>query len=229
MKTASTLTIMTLLTICSPAAAQTRTPAQNLGQAPVLFGDAGPRYRMHAYMGGQLMGIGAVSQSATNDQGYLSRFGGGIGLFGGVRLNPHFSLEGNWTFALHDEALRGPGGADGQFESIYIMTFTADVKAHLPTNSPMEPYLQVGGGLLMSGGSYLNDRVAEQPDSFAWGATVNAGCGLDLWVTRHISMGARVLYRGMALGEPVDAMKAEQTFRNFVHGISVDAFASIHF
>ena len=109
------------------------------------------------------------------------------------------------------------------------MTFSADLKAHLPTNSPMEPYLQVGGGLLMSGGIYLDDRVLDRPDSFAFGAVINAGCGLDLWVTRHISMGARVLYRGMALGEPVDSLKDEHTFRNFVHGISVDAFASIHF
>ena len=229
MKTATItiLTILTLLTCYAPAASA---QLKDLDSAPVLVGEAGPRYRMHAYMGGQLMGIGAVAQSVNDpDKGYLSRFGGGIGLFGGVRISPNFSLESNWTFALHDEALTAGDGASGQFESIYIMTFSADLKAHLPTNSPMEPYLQVGGGLLMSGGIYLDDRVLDRPDSFAFGAVINAGCGLDLWVTRHISMGARVLYRGMALGEPVDSLKDEHTFRNFVHGISVDAFASIHF
>ena len=214
-----------LLTLSTPAMAQ----LSKLGHAPVLFGDAGPRYRMHAYMGGQLMGIGAVDQTAGEDQGYLSRFGGGIGLFGGVRLSPHWSLEGNWTFALHDEAIAGPNVGDGHFESIYLMSVTADVKVHLPTNSPMEPYLQVGGGLLMSGAIHLDDRVEQRPDSFGVGAMINAGVGLDLWVTRHISMGARVLYRGMAMGEAVDEVKDEQPIRNFVHGISVDAFAAIHF
>ena len=223
MKTAL-ITIVTLLTCSATAQAQIK----DLDQAPVLFGEAGPRYRMHAYMGGQLMGIGAVSQTADHSQGYLSRFGGGIGLFGGVRLSPNFSLEGNWSFALHDEANNGPYDGDGHFETLYIMTFTADVKAHLPTNSPMEPYLQAGGGLLMSGGIYLDDQTADRPNAFALGAVINAGVGLDLWVTRHISMGARVLYRGMALGRHADD-ENDDTFRNYVHGISVDAFASIHF
>ncbi len=224
MKT-TTITLVTLLTLSTPAAAQLSTA----GNAPVLFGDAGPRYRMHAYAGGQLMGIGALDQSAGDDEAYLSRFGGGIGLFGGVRLSPHWSVEGNWTFALHDEALRGPQGGDGHFESIYLMTVTADVKVHLPTNSPMEPYLQAGGGLLMSGAIHLDTREQQRPDSFSMGAVVNAGVGLDLWVTRHISMGARVLYRGMALGQPEDGIEGRGPFRNFVHGISVDAFAAIHF
>ena len=217
-----TLTALTLLLTTNTAQAEI-----NL-QPPVLVGQGGPRYQTHAYMGGQLMGIAAVAQSASNTERYLSRFGGGIGLFGGVRVSPYLSIEGNWTFALHDEAVEGRDEIDPMFESVYLMTFTADLKAHLPTNSLMEPYLQVGGGVLFSGGIYLDDREADRPDSFAVGATVNLGVGLDLWVTQHISMGARVLYRGLAVGEP-DSAQQEQTFRNYVHGISVDAFATIHF
>ena len=88
------------------------TLSTNLAQAqvvdiggPVLFGAPCDRHRMHAYIGGQLMGIGAVAQTALKEDRYLSRFGGGIGLFGGLRLNRYVALEGNWTFALHDEAL----------------------------------------------------------------------------------------------------------------------------
>ena len=226
-----TLYAMITLTLIAGAAPQeARAQIKQLGQAPVLLGQAGPRYRMHGYAGGQLMGIGAVAQQKDEQEAYLSRFGGGIGLFAGVRLSQYFSLEGNWTFALHEESIPDPAATGGgQFESLYLMTFTADVKFHLPTNSPMEPYLQLGGGLLMSGGIYLDDRVAERPDSFAFGATYSAGCGLDIWVTRHISMGARVLYRGLALGQPVDEVRAEHPIRNLVHAISVDAFASIHF
>jgi len=193
---------------------------------PVLFGEPCDRYRTHVYIGGQLMGIGAVAQSALEEDRYLSRFGGGIGLFGGLRLGPHVSLEGNWTFALHDEALGDLPQADSH--SIYIMTVTADLKVHLPTDNPMEPYLQLGGGLLMSGGIYLDDRETDLPDSFSTGAIVNAGGGLDVWVTRHLSVGARVLYRGIALGEPRDYVQG-QRFRNVVHGISVDAYAELHF
>ena len=80
----------------------------------------------------------------------------------------------------------------------------------------------------MSGGIYLDDRETDLPASFSTGATVTAGAGLDVWVTRHLSMGARVLYRGLALGEPRDYDHGRR-FRNMVHAISVDASASIHF
>lgn len=194
---------------------------------PVLVGEPCDRHRTHAYVGGQLMGIGAVDQSALKTDRYLSRFGGGIGLFAGLRLGPHLALEGNWTFALHDEALVDLQPVDNQ--SIYIMTVTADLKAYLPTDSPMEPYLQLGGGLLMSGSIQLDDRSTDLPHGFAAGATISAGGGLDVWVTRHLSMGARVLYRGFALGEPREELQSEHRFRNVIHGISVDAFATIHF
>jgi hypothetical protein len=190
---------------------------------PVLHGPPADRESFHAYIGGQLMGIGALAQSAAGDERYLSRFGGGIGLWAGLRLNPVVSLEGNWTFALHDEA-----GGDEKLDSIYIMTATADLKAHLPTASPLEPFAQVGGGLLVSGGIYLDERNPELPDTiFSVGAAFNAGVGLEIWVTRHITMGARVLYRCLALGEQRE--DRSERFRNVIHGISVDAQASIHF
>jgi hypothetical protein len=208
------------------APAVTHAQPVEIGESPVLFGVACDRHRTHGYMGGQLMGIGAVAQSALKEDRYLSRFGGGIGLFGGVRLGPTVAIEGNWTFALHDEALGDIEGVDAQ--SLYIMTVTADLKLYLPTDNPLEPYLQLGGGLLMSGGIHLDDRQSGQPDSFATGATAEAGLGLDVWVTRHLAMGARVLYRALALGEP-EGYERGRRFRNVVHGISVDAFATIHF
>jgi hypothetical protein len=190
---------------------------------PVFIGEPCDRYRTHGYVGGQLGGIAAVAQTAGEGERYLSRFGGEIGLTGGLRVNPYLSLEGNWTFALHDEARRELD----RFQSIYITTFTADIKAHLPTDSPMEPYLQAGGGVVVSGGIALDNRQADSSDAVSVGATITAGCGLDVWVTRHIAMGARVLYRAMALGETDEA--AGRRFRNVVHGITVDALASIHF
>lgn len=47
-------------------------------------------------------------------------------------------------------------------------------------------------------------------------------------VTRHLAFGARTLYRALALGEP-EGYERGRRFRNVVHGISVDAFATIHF
>lgn len=219
------IVIVTLATLIAGAPSGASAQILDIGGTPVLYGQAGDRHRMHAYMGGQLMGIGALAQSAADDERYLSRFGGGIGLFGGVRLDPLFALEGNWTFALHDEV----GGQQQDLDSIYIMTVTADLKVHLPTAGPMEPYAQVGGGLLLSGGIYLDDRNIDLPDTiFSVGATFTAGVGLDIWVTRHICMGGRVLYRGLALGEQREE-RQDVTIRNYIHGISVDAMASIHF
>ncbi|MBW2735434.1 MAG: outer membrane beta-barrel protein [Deltaproteobacteria bacterium] len=194
-------------------------------ELPTLQGQPCERHAPHIYIGGQLMGIGAVAQSAFEADRYLGRFGGGIGLFAGSRLGPRVALEGNWTFALHDEALVDMLPSENQ--SIYLMTVTADIKIYQPTSSPMEPYLQLGGGLLLSGSIALDDRDVNTPSGFSVGATFTLGGGLDIWVTKHLSFGGRVLYRGLALGEPRDDQ--DQRFRNLVHGISVDAYASVHF
>jgi Outer membrane protein beta-barrel domain len=218
------ITLLSALICAAPMTAVAQIIEINeITSSPVLHGPPADRESFHAYIGGQLMGIGALAQSAAADERYLSRFGGGIGLWAGLRLNPVVSLEGNWTFALHDEA-----GGEEKLDSIYIMTATADLKAHLPTASPLEPFAQVGGGLLVSGGIYLDERNPELPDTvFSLGAAFNAGVGLEIWVTRHITMGARVLYRCLALGEQRE--ERSERFRNVIHGISVDAQASIHF
>lgn len=225
-KTASLITLSTILCSGLTREARAQIPVQH---TPVLHGDAGDRHHFHAYAGGHLMGLAAVTQSAeSRPDRYLSRFGGGLGLFAGLRLNPYVSLEGNWTFGLHDEANAGEAPT-GDLESIYLMTVTADIKVHLPTRSPMEPFLQAGGGMILSGAIELNDKEVPRHNKLSVGATYTLGAGLDVSVTRHISVGGRVLYRGMALGEPREDLRQERRFRNLVHCISVDASASLHF
>lgn len=201
--------------------------------APVLEVDL--RHRPHLFFGGQLMGIATAAQTTEYETGYLGHFGGGIGLFAGYRLNPLISLEGNWTFSLHDEAWEEHHGAGVQMGSLYIMSFTVDAKLYLqssmrlPASSMVEPYLQAGGGYLVAGAIDLVDQQQHSRQSvFSSGGVFNLGGGLDIWITPHISLGGRCLYRGMVLGKPGFSQVVETGYRNFASSVSVEAFATIH-
>jgi hypothetical protein len=189
---------------------------------------ADPRHRVHGYLGGQFMGLVAASQATSYEQGYLSHFGGGVGFFAGVRLSPYVSLEANWTTTLHDEAWGDRYAESVKLRFIYVMTGTVDVKLHLPGHAIAEPYFQLGAGVAVVGGSYPDDpRYQSLSSIFAKGAAVNAGAGLDLWVAPYLSLGGRVLYRGLYFGAP--SFMVGESYRNLVSGVSVDAMATLHF
>jgi opacity protein-like surface antigen len=197
------------------------------------YEEAQQRHEFHAYFGGELFGLGAVRQQAGPTEGYLGRFGGGLGLYAGLRLNAFLSVEANWTFALHDENVDRDVALQidrDHSRSIYVMTVSANAKLHLPTEHMIEPYVQVGGGLLMSGGIKLDERVSGDR-GLSTGFIINAGVGADVWISRHLSVGARVLYRGMLLepGSKTASPSGGKLGANFVNGISVDAMATIHF
>jgi hypothetical protein len=185
----------------------------------------------HGYIGGLVMGLVTVAQNTDYQSGYLGRFGGGIGMFFGWRFGEMLALEANWTFRLHDEAWKAHHDADIELGSLYITTFTLDAKLHLPASlwGIMQPYVQAGAGLALAGAIQLDDRLGRsQGGLFAKGIAFNAGVGLDIWVSQHVSFGGRLLYRGVALGAPEISMQGISA-RNFASNVAVDAFAQIHF
>ena len=64
--------------------------------------------------------------------------------------------------------------------------------------------------------------------TLVWNISTAVGFGLDIWIAPYLSMGGRVVYRGMALGEPSFSIAGVKA-RTIVHGLSVDAGATIHF
>lgn len=187
-----------------------------------------PWHRTHFYVGGQLMGLVVLNQQLS-DIGVLGH-GGGVGLTGGVRLGRFVALEANWTFTGHDEywGCDDHGYCDGTPDSLQIQTLTADVKFHIPTWSRLEPFIQAGGGWAFFGvtGAFAGGHGY----LYTSGPTYNLGGGVDFHVGRYLTFGGRLLYRGMYFGEP--NYYHNQTGRwdgNFVHGVSIDFTASLHF
>jgi len=185
----------------------------------------GYRHRTHAYFGGQLMGFIVAAQISDYTDGYLGHGGGG-GLFGGIRLNPFVSLEGNWMMTFHDETFQTSRGETVvDLDSIYLMTFTLDAKFHIPTRGPIEPYFQAGVGFAYAGVTYPEGVNGDSV--FAEGPVFNLGGGLDFWLGPWFSLGGRLLYRGIYFAEPNANGIAE--YSNYINGLSVDVNATIHF
>ncbi|MBK6848731.1 MAG: hypothetical protein IPG96_14765 [Proteobacteria bacterium] len=210
----------------SPAAAQY---AQYYGPGPGptyqpprprLFGF---RHRVHAYVGGQLSGVAVLAQSTDYADGYLGS-GGGAGLFGGVRLGPFLAIEGNWNVTYHDNReIRG----DTLFidlDALYMMTFSVDGKLHLPTYGPVEPYAQAGIGFGYLGATYGSNYDGNSV--LASGPMFNLGVGLDGWLSPWLTVGGRVLYRGLAFGDV--STRDGSGHSNYVSGLSFDVNLALH-
>ena len=179
----------------------------------------GHRHRPHGYVGGQLMGFGVAHQAASNYD-YLGSGGGG-GLFGGVRISPYLSIEGNWAVTYHDNAYDPYDYVD----AFYVMMFTADLKVHIPTRGPFEPFFQGGVGYAYTGATYGGGYSGDEATVWASGPTFALGGGVDFWLSPFISLGGRLLYRGIAFGEK-DQTNPEA---NYVSGVSLDVNATLHF
>lgn len=218
---AHTLLALTLLA-AAPAAAE---PGGGYLAGVTDIHPQDQRHRLHMYVGGELLGFVTALQHTGYEQGYLGHFGGGMGAFAGVRLGRWISLEANWTVTLHDDGWGRRYEDQGVLlNPIYAMAFTADAKLHVSSWGPVEPFIQGGLGLALMGAF----GEARQGSVFSKGLAFNLGAGLDVWVHPLLSLGGRMLFRGMALGQAelsVDGIRA----RNLVSGLTMDVFASLHF
>lgn len=187
----------------------------------------GYRHRIHGYVGGQLTGIATLGQTLkySNYGGYLGHGGGGGGLFGGVRLGPFFSLELNWNITWHQAAEDYWGT---YWSAFHLQTVELDGKIHIPTRGLVEPYFQVGIGFAFLGASWEDRWSGVGADYiFASGVDFNVGGGLDVWLSPFLTVGGRVLYKGMRFGE--SAIQATRYGANFASAINVDVNLAIHF
>jgi len=187
--------------------------AQYRPQARPRFGH---RHRPHGYVGGQLTGFAVANQAGNFD--YLGQGGGG-GLFGGFRISPFLSIEGNWGITYHDNNYDSY-----DIDAFYVMTFTGDLKVHIPTRGPLEPYFQGGVGFAWTGATYGGGYYGDEATVWAKGLTFALGGGVDFWLSPFLSLGGRLLYRGLAFGEEQD-----KTDANYVSGVTLDVNLTLHF
>lgn len=200
----------------------------------------GYRHRVHGYVGAQLTGIGILAQSRDN-AGYLGPGGGGGGLFGGVRLGPFFALELNWNFTYHNvlDDYYDYWGGNQYWSAFHLQTIELNGKIHIPTRGAIEPYIQLGVGFAFLGVSW-DDRYTDYWGTtygqsgdyvFASGVAFNVGGGLDVWLSPFVSLGGRVLYKGIRFGEEKFAMTSSSKSKaaNFANAVNVDLNVTLHF
>lgn len=160
-------------------------------------------YRPQAHVGvfipwGWYVGGGLAATRVLHQQGgeELLGDGGGVTLYTGLRVHPVLALEAGWMGALHDP--RSESFAED--DALILNAFTTDARIYLPgaveAESAFEPYLQAGLGL------YLLDNSSFGEQSVGTGFQL--GGGLDATLGPNFQLGARLLYRGMAMG-PVEA------------------------
>lgn len=213
---------LALLAVLVPEDAQAQR-RYGYGYGPAPRPQFGYRHRFHGYVGGELLGMGVVKQR-LEDVGRLGP-GGGVGLYGGIRLGPFVALELNWTFTAHDESWDDGNVTYTAPDSLQMQTLTADVKLHIPTHGIFEPFVQAGAGFAFMGimGDYYNDGYI-----FQSGGTWSLGGGGDFWFSPWFTLGGRVLYRGMYFTENEYNQQLDAR-QNTVHALSFEITAGIHF
>lgn len=160
-----------------------------------------PAYRPHSraavdnprgfYIGGGLAGTSILAQDGGNE---LLEGGGGVALHAGLRVNRRLALEAGWMGTLHNPVSVDTGfGEDTDY--LVLNGFSADAKIFVGSrNRRIEPYLQGGVGLYLLDSSYFGTQ--------SMGSGFQAGGGIDLHLGGNIDIGARALYRGIAMGPP---------------------------
>lgn len=185
------------------------------------------RYGYHAHVGaggavvlapyGWYGGIGLSGTRILDQRGGPEQLdhGGGISLFGGIRVADRLSLELGWLGSLHNPhqayTVYGP-----ETDFLVLEAVTADAKVHLERSGNLDPFLQGGVGFYFLGRETLGlDSV---------GTGFQLGGGFDYYVAPRLALGLRVLYRGIAMGPP-DGGEEDV----FISAVNVEGSLGIHF
>jgi opacity protein-like surface antigen len=238
------LGVLSILLSAAPAEAQYYGPPPGGGYGygpPPPRPMFGYRHRIHFYAGAQATGIGIIAEKTDYQAGgYLGRGGGGGGLFAGVRLGPFFALEANWNITYHKVAEDWTTGCTYDYcygarywSAFHLQTVDLNGKIHIPTRGPIEPYVQLGIGYAFLGISWEDDWNAYYTEHgdyiFASGFGFNIGGGLDFWLSPFVSLGGRLLYKGVRFGEPQKVASTVTYYSNFANAINVDLNVTLHF
>jgi hypothetical protein len=201
------LTALTLTLTLAPTAAEAQYRARGGGHVGVAV------YPQGLYFGGGLVGTRILAQSGGDE---ILDHGGGLALYGGLRLNQHLALELGWMGTLHNpERVQTIYGPDTDF--LVLNGVTGDAKIYLNSGSPsFEPFLQ--GGL----GVYLLDSTFFGTQSVGTGFQL--GGGMDFPIGPNVDFGLRLLYRGLAMGPP-RAVEDD----TFVSALTIEGNITLHF
>ncbi len=167
-----------------------------------------PRYRRRFWRLGLYLGAGAGGFGILGAKGpYKEISSGGYGsLWIGLNLGRRFALELGFIGSVHNERFSEYDGYDSYYAENDLMMWgvTLDAKFNLVRpgwRRRFVPYLQAGVGAYGLVGDYYDELGYSGSQSLATGGGVQLGGGIDIYLARWLILGARVLYRGIILGE----------------------------
>lgn len=172
------------------------------------------------YIGFAGMGNFVVNQARAPVNGFIDQ-GGGFSFMLGWRVAPMFALEAAYTLSIHNPVQEENGEV---INVLLLHAFTFDGKLIFPNRSVVRPFLQAGFGVYelathLDGAHYRN------------GLGFQLGGGLDIWVSRTVSIGGRALYHGIFFTQYLYYYSHyySSNYKPFLSTVSVELNLQIHF
>jgi len=145
-------------------------------------------------------GFGTLVARQDGGVQYLSH-GGGFAMWAGLELGRIIGLEARYGSSFHDPintCLTGTLFLWCDENYLLVQTFGIDLKLHVPTNTRVVPYVVVGPMVGWVG------RQRHAIDAVGGGFEI--GGGVDVWFSRHGTIGAELRYRGLGLSDYADVI-----------------------
>jgi len=179
--------------------------------------DGHTRVRVYFVPYGLYVGAGLVATRILDQSGgqELLDHGGGLTVYGGLRLSQRLALELGWLATFHDPDETDGFGADTDY--LVLNAFTGDAKIYLsPEGQRAELYLQGGIGLYLLDSNHFGTEST--------GTGFQGGGGVDFHLGPHLDLGLRALYRGIAMGPP----RSDEN-DTFISSVGGEANLTLHF
>jgi len=167
-------------------------------------------------------GIGLNGNSVMSSDGSAITEGLGSGagfdLGFGWRISDAVSLDFNWLMSFHDA---GEGTATG--DEAALTSFGVDLRIFLADRSRrVQPYVQAGVG------AYILGRDSFEFDTLTGGG-FQLGGGADIYLTREVSIGGKILYRGAYLDNAESTYSYYPTESAWLSTLTYGADLKFHF
>ncbi len=191
----------TALTIASPDAEARHRRVRVYGPRPRVYAGGAFVFAPGGWYGGiGLFGTRILDQRGGPEQ---IEHGGGLSVYGGIRLNERLSLELAWLGSAHNPSTVS-NGYYTETDYLILEGVTADAKIHLDRSGQLDPYLQGGIGAYFLGREHFGiDAV---------GTGFQLGGGFDYWLAENWTLGLRLRYHGISMGPPEGGPSGDNTY-----------------
>lgn len=165
------------------------------------------------------IGLHGTSVMGSSDSGITEGLdsGAGFDIGFGWRIAPTVSLDFNWMMSFHD-ASDGSAGPEAA-----LMHFSMDGRFFLTDRSRQtQPYILAGLG------AYILGRDAWEFDTLT-GVGFQLGAGVDLYLSKNVSIGGKLLYRGAYLDNAESTWSGFPTDSAWLSAFSYGGDVKFHF